>query len=150
MNHICESRRTLETLQRSASGQKWTTLHFFFDFRAGHSAANSIEGMLRSLLYQLIKRVPDTAQHVDHALYTGSLQQGGLHGCMGNLCDALDSSTTRVCAFIDELDEFEGSSSELLEVIHRLEDRTGLKICLASRPYPVFEGGLSRYLHLAV
>lgn len=74
MNHICESRRTLEALQRSASGQKWTTLHFFFDFRAGHSAVNSIEGMLRSLLYQLIKRVPDAAQHVDHALYTGSLQ----------------------------------------------------------------------------
>lgn len=69
---------------------------------------------------------------------------------MGNLCDALDSSTTRVCAFIDGLDEFEGASSELLEVIHRLENRTGLKICLASRPYPVFEGGLSRYPHLAV
>ncbi|KAK5313995.1 hypothetical protein LTR70_007363 [Exophiala xenobiotica] len=150
MNHICASRRTLEAHQRSASGQKWTTLHFFFDFRAGQSAANSIEGMLRSLLYQLIRRVPDAIQHVDHALYTGGVQHGGLHGCMSNLCDALDSSTTRVCAFIDGLDELEGSTSELLEVIHRLEDRTGLKICLASRPYPVFEGGLSRYPHLAV
>lgn len=150
MSHICDSRRTKEALQRSAGGQKWVTLHFFFDFRAGHSAANSIGGMLRSLLYQLVKRVPDAAQHVDHTLYTGSSQHGSLYGCMDNLCEALGSSTTRICAFIDGLDEFEGSSSELLEVIHKLEDRTNLKICLASRPYTIFTDSLSRYPHLAM
>jgi len=150
MSHICDSRRTKEALQRSAGGQKWVTLHFFFDFRAEHSAANSIEGMLRSLLYQLVKRVPDAARHIDHTLYTGSSQHDGLRGCMDNLCDALGPSATRICAFIDGLDEFEGSSSELLEVIHKLEDRTNLKICLASRPYTVFTDSLSRYPHLAM
>ena len=40
------------------SSVKWKVLRFFFDFRKGKGVTNSFEGLLRSLLHQLIKKMP--------------------------------------------------------------------------------------------
>ena len=143
MRHICESRRTIDTLQMS--GHKWVTSHFFFDFRVRDGMANSIEGMLRALLYQLVKRLPGVLDQIDHTLFTEVSQTSNLDACLDTLCEAVRSMSMRVCAFIDGLDEFEGSAARLLEVLHSLEDRGDLKLCLASRPYPIFKNDLSNF-----
>jgi len=37
-----------------SSHKSWQILHFFFDFRAAHSTSNHIEGLLRTILLQLM------------------------------------------------------------------------------------------------
>ncbi|KAK5937913.1 hypothetical protein PMZ80_010042 [Knufia obscura] len=148
MRHICESRGTLDALQRS--GHKWVAPHFFFDFRAGESMANSSEGMLRSLLYQLVNRLPHVADRIDHILFGDTFEHNSLQSCMDAICEAVTSSSEMVCAFVDGLDEFQGEALHLLDVIHSLEDRAGIKVRLASRPYSIFKRDLSRFPHLAM
>ncbi|KAK5956129.1 hypothetical protein OHC33_002702 [Knufia fluminis] len=83
-------------------------------------------------------------------LFGDTFEHHSLQSCMDAICEALTPSSERVCAFVDGLDEFEGEASHLLDVIHSLEDRAGIKICLASRPYPIFKKDLSRFPHLAM
>lgn len=48
-----------------------------------------------------------------------------------------------VCIFIDGLDEFEGSSDIVLNMIGKLANQTNVKICVSSRPLLVFEQAFS-------
>ena len=41
------------TLQRHLNCQ-WLFVHFFFDYRAGKEVPNSLDGLLRSVLYQFV------------------------------------------------------------------------------------------------
>lgn len=141
MKHVRDSQRTTEALQNS--DHKWRKLHFFFDFRAGNGLANSIEGMLRSMLYQLVEKLPEVTDHIDHMLFTGALKYDNVPCCMDNFCKAMASTSTSICAFIDGLNEFQGSASDLMRVVQVLKDRASLKICLASRQYPIFHKNLS-------
>lgn len=52
--------------------------------------------------------------------------------------EACDVTTCNYCFFIDGLDEYESSKSELVETIRSLVDiaSKGVKICLAGRPEP--------------
>jgi len=60
MKHIASSKRTLNRLKRS--DQTWTVIQFFFDFRAGVELPNGMDGMLRTLLHELVKKVKDVVQ----------------------------------------------------------------------------------------
>ena len=60
----------------------------------------------------------------------------------------------RICFFIDALDEHRGDHRRLLDTIQTLaQDRAGsaqIKLCLASRPEPIFRATLSRYPGFAI
>lgn len=49
------------------------------------------------------------------------------------------TSTAAVCLFIDGLDEFVGKHDDLLLFLKHLVDKTPVKMCVASRPWEVFE-----------
>lgn len=137
MTHVSCSSRTKDALRRN--GKQWKIVRFFFDFRAVSSLANSIEGLIRSLLYQIIRQIPEVAEFIDHAQFSGNAVQWSLPKCLDNLREATEVSSYHICAFIDGLDEFEGSHSHLVEVIHTIrESVSGMKLCLASRPYLAF------------
>ena len=143
MKHLCKSEKTLSALRQS--GNEWKLLHFYFDFRAEDRTANRIEGMLRTFLHQFIKQVPFAVEDVDHKMIS-ALSQLTLHELLALLTDLLERSPAKICAFIDGLDEFRGSSSDLLDVIHVLGDRASpnMKICLASRTEPIFFGAIEQ------
>ena len=60
----------------------------------------------------------------------------------------------RLCFFIDALDEHRGDHRKLLDTIQTLaQDRAGsaqIKLCLASRPEPIFRAALSQYPGFAI
>ena len=117
----------------------WITLYFFFDFRGGKGINNSFEGLLRSLLSQVIHAFPQ--------LYALELNAGE-HESYDKwpeyrLRDALRSSLKKVnkgvCIFVDGLDEYEGN---LLIVIQFLKSSASsqdpwIKLCVSSRPEPI-------------
>ena len=54
MNHICNHSRTLELLREWCSDRRLLTPTFFF-WNAGNRLQKSIDGLLRSLVYQMLK-----------------------------------------------------------------------------------------------
>lgn len=55
------------------------------------------------------------------------------------------AKTTRVCLFIDGLDEFRGEPQQLIDLVHELLKSPNVKMCVASRPWVVFQDA---FLHL--
>lgn len=113
-------------------------VHFFFDFRAGSSTANSPLGLLRSFLLQLI----DKSDVIQRYLLKecGYRLEGSWPELEKELLDLVCESTKHeprtICGFIDGLDEYNGSLLKLADLVNLLQRRSGIKLCLASRPHP--------------
>jgi hypothetical protein len=54
IKYILDHPQLQRHLQTSPPRVKWTIVSYFFDFRAGTGMANNLEGLLRSLLLQLV------------------------------------------------------------------------------------------------
>ncbi|KAK5079257.1 hypothetical protein LTR64_002321 [Lithohypha guttulata] len=132
IRYLVDSRSTLQQL--NASGKNWTIVHFFFDFRAGKDLANQPLGMVNLFLRQLMKSVSVVAEYLDDQDVHQRLLSGSVNDSLDVLAEALRSADAHVCAFVDGLDEYEGSLWELCAFLESLRDRTGMKMCFASRP----------------
>ena len=128
----------------SSSDSHWSTIQFFFDFRAHSGLANKLEGFLRSLLFQILKQNPSSEDEL-HRLEKrfgdykpGTWTSSALKEAFVNV---LRQTSVNMCILVDGLDEFSGDMHELLTLFHRMPSRTNtghlVKICLASRPHPV-------------
>lgn len=136
--HYLSNDRQGSDLVRHHLSKSWKDpllLHFFFDFRAGAGIANTSVGMLRSFLLQLVE--------MNHAIKSHVIAQTGyrLDGSWPQLeselldlvSDAINITKVPVCAFIDGLDEYSGNLRNLANTIMRLDSRSCIKLCLASR-----------------
>ena len=133
--------RTKVKLQQH-SHEDWIVLRFFFDFRGGKGLQNNFEGLLRSLLYQLIKEMP----HIDSLGLDDSKQDSFSGWHERRLRDTLHSALSKiiggVCIFVDGLDEYEGSVLRLIQFLGSLatsndRQKTLTKVCVSSRPEPI-------------
>ena len=141
MKHLTDSKSTRERLSRSTPGEAWTIVHFFFDYRAGLSTANNISGMLKLFLRQLSLDVPKIAEQLEFR--SPVLNDDNIETYIDSLAYAVRVSSVSICAFIDGLDEYEGDLCELCSVIEDIRIRTGMKLCLASRPELALEDMLA-------
>ncbi|KAI8632893.1 hypothetical protein F5Y19DRAFT_333100 [Xylariaceae sp. FL1651] len=119
--------------------------HFFWS--AGLPIQRSREGLLRSLLYDILSRVPELISDICKENPT-MFDQGGRMvkpWSIKWLEDVLRQVVTRkelpvkFCFFIDGLDEFEGDSFDVCRTLLDLCSSPDIKICVASRPWNVFE-----------
>ncbi|KAI9745365.1 MAG: hypothetical protein M1835_002606, partial [Candelina submexicana] len=146
MAHISRDDKVLEFL-RSTTERSWVVIRFFFDFRAGKNISNSMEGLLRSLLLQLLQEIPDLTPL---APQSGRVRCGSDEILSWNQRDLREmlnwtftESPQNICLLIDGLDEYDGDMIELLDFFHELAAGGFDKICLASRPEPVISQNLS-------
>ncbi|KAG8533564.1 uncharacterized protein KY384_001304 [Bacidia gigantensis] len=114
MHFICDSGMTKAHLEQWSGGNQLLTPSFFF-WNAGVQLQKCIEGLLRSLILQMLTERPTFITSLK-ALMPAS-----------------------ICIFVDGLDEFDGSYTAVLELIGRLSDRANVKLCLSSRPFKAFE-----------
>jgi len=121
-------------------------VYFFFDFRAGTGIANIPVGMLRSLLLQLVEKSSDVGQYVlDKCGHRTGGDWPELEAeLIDLLCDSLQSQKRYVCGFIDGLDEYKGCLRKLVGTILQLQQRSQMKLCLASRPEPEIQSKLQK------
>lgn len=139
MSYLTDHKRTVRALERWANGSDLLIPSFFF-WNPGTTLQKSSQGLLRSLLYQI----------VDHPksefLSMAESQVRTMHAWTERaLLSEVDDYLKRkpaslsLCFFIDGLDEFFGEQDTLLQGIKLLEDTPRVKVCVSSRPEQVFE-----------
>jgi hypothetical protein len=116
----------------------------FFQHGVG-PVASSIEGLLRSLLWQILREDPSLSQPVisvfsDLKRTTGTVSwsRRDLELVLRSL---LASSRHRLFyVFIDALDEYNGADSEIAIFLETLakDIPSNVRFCVTSRPYPDF------------
>ena len=142
MNYICQDSRSQDLLKVWSGTKDTLTLTFFF-WNAGTSLEKSTEGLLRSVLYQILNRFPaliPSAYDERSDLSSGQSAFGQtlawterrLLKAFHNLVPQVQKEC-RICIFIDGLDEIVCESDAAIEVVKRLIS-ADLKVCLSSRP----------------
>ncbi|KAJ1323024.1 ankyrin repeat domain-containing protein 50 [Microdochium nivale] len=115
-----------DELQRSIKGLLCTLLHQIFSFQ---------QGLVTNVLWSRKKTPSDWSE-------TGLLE--ALH-------TALRPMTQIIYIFVDGLDEISQThcgNEKLLKLLWSLRQHSNIKLCVASRPEPIFERSLQRYPHL--
>ncbi|MBA7491030.1 hypothetical protein ES702_01574 [subsurface metagenome] len=137
MHYLVYDKRTRKCLCKSE--QQYKAVHFFFDYRAGGSTANSELGLMKCALSQLCDVFPDIERSLGvRNLHDPLLGKNTLQ-LLEVFCSVLNSLPNPICAFIDGLDEYTGSYAGLAAFFATLQDRTSIKLCLASRPEAAFK-----------
>ena len=133
----------------SGSHSRWSTIRFFFDFRAHHGLANNLEGLLRSLLFQILKQNPgsdDELRRLEEKYGNNKADIWARGTLKKAFVRTLLQVSANLCILVDGLDEFSESLPELLTIFLDLPSRTDtghlLKMCLASRPLPILAQAL--------
>ena len=145
MKYIQEDHRTRKMLKIWAGSMQLITASFFFWY-AGTPLQKSQDGLLRSLLFDVLKQRPDLVPtlfpNVYRAIYSGQLRSP-LQFSHSELIKAfmalssLDDKDLRLCFIIDGLDEYAGDCVELTDLFTRLTSSSEhIKILLSSRPIP--------------
>ena len=163
MKFAMKDRRTVTLLGGIVgSDPQWTLVAFFFHDR-GSSIQKSLVGMLREIVDSTLRQLPQLMPHAI-PVYKDLVKMQGKRSpdwdleALATLMEAITlQRTTRVklLLFLDALDEHEGDNELLLQM---LKDWTRnvdghyvtLKICLASRSWPVFTEYLGDSPNLAI
>lgn len=128
MKYLARCSELEQLLPEHESG--WVTTAFFFDFRLASRVGNSIEGLLRSILHQIVTTVDDK-------VFAGILPRLTDNISLDNLTDAFeqtfDLARQKFLILIDGLDEFDGNMRQLLKVLLGLRKHSNVKLCVASR-----------------
>ena len=161
MKYLIGEKDTLGILENWAYPNKLIVASFFF-WVAGTPLQKSQEGLLRSLLYEILRKCPDLIHlcfrsrwdqseewYREPGLWTGFGMDEAHTWTRSELLEAFAQlrqhslSSVRYCFFIDGLDEYDGQHSELVELIIGLLDTRSIKFCLSSRPWNVFESAFN-------
>ena len=149
MNFIHQDDRTSTLLGVWAGGKKVLTPGYFF-WNAGTTLEKSFQGLLRSLLYQILLKAPDlTPTSVDSNLFeshsprfdTDGVQNGEPFAAwterrlrttfQGVMRQA--KGKCHICIFIDGLDEISGDPEAIIAGVEDMQS-ADVKVCLSSRP----------------
>ncbi|KAL8652279.1 MAG: hypothetical protein Q9210_002777 [Variospora velana] len=149
MKYIVREDLTSQLLANWERGTDLLVITFFF-WHTGSTLQRSLEGLLRSLLYQIADQWPGLVGFLDARKGKGSgetevsrtlrLPRWTEQRLLSLLKRFLEQKpgSIAVCAFIDGLDEFIGDEDTLLDII-RIFSKTPLcKICVSSRPEQAF------------
>lgn len=163
-----DARRCIPHLLRCGEDQRLCIATFYFWAGSNEETRiqTSVEGMYRTLLTQILDAYPESAPRVSPrrwenlCLFNQELKPPGIAELKVMLRKAVDyvSSMAKVCLFIDGLDEFQGGNDDMNDLINwvkTLVETSPVKLCVASRPWRVFEdalqdGGLQLQGHSAI
>ncbi|KAJ9611389.1 hypothetical protein H2200_004573 [Cladophialophora chaetospira] len=130
MRFLTQDDRTKALLTTSSSTKPLLFASWFF-WLAGTDVQKSYRGMIRSLLDD--RKLPDwTIAEIEDAF---------------NTLLRTTADSYRLALFIDGLDELQGAfqdHSMLVESMRRISQFAHVKLCVSSRPWPVFKSALSK------
>jgi hypothetical protein len=144
LKFVFNADRTAEKLREWASGVPLAQEGFFF-WNSGTVLQMSKSGLLQSLLHQIFSTYPQLLiRHLN--------QRWDIYQSLGNwgydftwlelksvFQDVLSNQEFRFALFIDGLDEFDGEHHELISLIFEVASLKNVFICVASRPWLLFE-----------
>ncbi|KAK8121837.1 hypothetical protein PG984_010507 [Apiospora sp. TS-2023a] len=161
MKFLCDNSQSLEKLCTWAQSDKLVHASYFFWNAGKQKLQKSHGGLLRSLVYQVLRARPDLLPHAypntwrlyfpnedtitihrpnpNTAGSSISLTVDNLLTVLREVCEAIVDSRSKICFFIDGLDEYYGEPSDMVELTRALRSIPGVKMCLSSREWNEFE-----------
>ncbi|KAF2470006.1 uncharacterized protein BDR25DRAFT_35993 [Lindgomyces ingoldianus] len=147
MKFIQNDSRTVAHLQGWISGYELIQAGWFF-WNSGTAIQMSRMGLLQALLYQLLEKHPELIAQIfprrwkSHELFGTDLRPLTWLELVDGLKKIILQTQFRYFFVIDGLDEFDGDTSELLELLMKIAASPNVKVCVASRPWLIFEEAL--------
>ena len=154
MQFMYNHKTTARYLHLWAGAVPLTRARFFF-WTSGSLEQRSQIGLLRYLLFQLLKQHENLISIVFPDLWaqlrimrTEDRIKFSMSWTLPQLINGLKCflrhalGKTKICLFIDGLDEFDGDPGEIIDLFTSIVDSEGgqnTKVCLSSRPWPMFE-----------
>jgi hypothetical protein len=156
MKYMYTEPRTRQHATYWSGNAELITAGFYF-WNSGTELQMSREGLLQTLLYQIVKRdrglIP-LAFHEswqNYELLGGDVQDTWRWPDLVKFFKTLISDDKRrFLFFIDGLDEFAGDHTELVNFILEISQFRNVKICVASRPWLKFEEAFGKRPRLKV
>jgi hypothetical protein len=160
MKFLLADPRTRKHLETWSAGSSLRCGSFFF-WNSGKNIQMSQEGLLRSILYGVLresKQLSPTlfpAKWEAYSLFSQTVEdRWTFHELEHALKALVEIGLTRnmkFCFFIDGLDEFDGHHTELVHLIREVvSSHDHVKACISSRPWNVFEDAFNDCPSLAV
>ncbi|KUJ09979.1 uncharacterized protein LY89DRAFT_689860 [Mollisia scopiformis] len=137
MKYICNHETTLKTLRRWAGTKQLFTASFFF-WNSGYPMQKSQIGLLRSLLYQVLRACPALIMEVCPSKL---LMEPWKRTELFEVLEKVSKQATlpaKFCFFVDGLDEYEGDDEDIIALLQDLASSPSVKICVSSRPWNAF------------
>ncbi|KAI1121915.1 hypothetical protein F5Y10DRAFT_287923 [Nemania abortiva] len=139
--------RCYEDLSKWSGDSRLVIASFYF-WNSGEHIQTTQRGLMMTLLYQILKQCPGLASLAFPAQwetlclfgnYTRDLGDRELRDSLRHAIANAQSCDAKIALFIDGLDEFEGKSEELIELLRDILHLPHLKVCVSSRPWTEFE-----------
>ena len=143
MKFFYNSKQTISALEHWASGRNLIIASFFF-WNSGTTMQKTQNGLFRTLLYHIFKQDPALIPSVCPSRWTNChdfnspWRVSDITKAFARL-QTQDMNSVRFCFFLDGLDEYEGSHSDIINALNDLVTSESIKICFSSRPWRVFE-----------
>ncbi|KIV84040.1 hypothetical protein PV11_06015 [Exophiala sideris] len=140
MRFLAQDERIKNTLTVSTK-PPLIILKFFF-WEDGDDLQKNRLGLMRSLLWQLLKGVGESlaVQLLGSGIVPDPQLEWSEERLLMALKSALSRTRHRLCVFLDGLDEFKDAEDDLfllVEVINTFRGLPNVKICISSRPSPI-------------
>jgi hypothetical protein len=142
MKFLVSSLNTTSALEAWGGSRDVITAGHYF-WASGSAIQKSAEGLIRSLLFNMLEQHPDMIPNVLPHRWSNPGARAS-RWTMSELRAAIESIKTqpglpvRFCFFIDGLDEYSGDHDKLSRLVRALVLVPGTKICVSSRPWNVF------------
>ncbi|CAM1500670.1 Fc.00g098320.m01.CDS01 [Cosmosporella sp. VM-42] len=156
MKFIAEHSETRIALTRW-SGSKNVVIASHYFWYAGSPIQKSLEGLLRSLLFDILRQAPEMIpvacpeRWLSHMLgRSAAFNADSMPWTLAELQKAIstiscqNNLSVNFCFFIDGLDEFNGEHSQICEMLVALCGSPNIKMCISARPWNVFEDNIGR------
>jgi hypothetical protein len=141
MKFICSNEHTNAALGRWAGSDPLISASYFF-WDSGTTMQKSQEGLLQTLLYEILRKCPSLISTVQQNRSTHAPEDVWTRSELLEVFKLFRdgfATTKKFCFFIDGLDEYHGNHQELIEVVRILASSEHIKICASSRDWPVFK-----------
>lgn len=146
MKHIADSNETKRCLRAWAGTDELIVASHYFTIY-GTPIQRSLDGLLRSLLFGLLAQQPALIPKLlkdrwDRWADQPPWTQSELEAVFRLFGTETDGMPSKICFFIDGLDEFEGDHIDICQTLKQLSQSPFVKVCVSSRPWNVFEDAL--------
>jgi len=158
MKFIAAHQKTREYLDEWAGDKKLMIAKFYFWSASTHRSQKSQQGLLRAILYQILCQCPELIQVAYRDQWIAMTSDAKILResrdellTVPALLDALrqisttTQSNSKLCIFIDGLDEYEGNPSDIIELVDILKSFENIKTCVSSRPWNEFEDHFGKH-----
>ena len=151
MKFLARNAQARKALRLWADNHKLVVASFYF-WNAGTALQKSQEGLLRSLLYEILRQCPDLVCSVCASKletfkpFVGDVEPWTWQELWHAIEKLKDQTGTkaRLCFFIDGLDEYDGEPDDIISLFESLREWPMAKLCVSSRPWNDFIDAFGR------